>query len=302
MNKVKTGIALAIGALTFSAAQADVVLQNCNGCSTAQVEALAPNCAFGHAYVSDLVSQNLYKVCFNLDINDEFNPPRHEKDYQWSTPESNVMQTWKAYRDVYLNNGHRMAADVSVRVNIPPTTKLHGDNGRMNAYDTVAATANNDAVVHYLMSTYFISSDVNGVWVPMSPALSAASAELMNKLQVATPLLAINPQFPINVVVVFSDGSKRTYSFNYSDQTYKSVPGSAKDAHGQLIPENTSMASNGGSTNTYDFTGNGPAYDQANLQNLLNQFGAKIVGGSGGFVTCSWRSDTSTLTCRVHPY
>jgi hypothetical protein len=304
MNKLHAGVFLVISSLVFSAAQADIILQDCNGCSSAQVEALAPICgsAKGYAYVSDLVSQNLYKVCYTLDINDEFNPPRRVKEFQWATPESNAYQTWKAYENIYLNNGHREAADVSVKIDIPSATNLHGDNGHMNAYDTIGATPNNDAVIHFLNSHYFTSSNVDGVNAPISPAFAAAAAELFNKLQVSTPVLTLNPNFPIVVVVVFNDGSKRTYSFSYTNQTYQATPGTARDGHGQLIPENTNMASNGGSTETYDHSRAGPNYDQQNLQNLLNQFGAKIVNGGGGFTTCSWRSDTSTLTCTIHPY
>jgi hypothetical protein len=302
MDKLQIGAALAIGALAFSSAQADIVLQNCNGCSTAQVEAMAPNCTQGYTYVSDLFSQNLYKVCFEMDVEREFNPPRTIRIYHWAQPEDNVQQTWQAYDDIYLNNGHIMAADVSIHVDIPPATQLHGDNGRLNAYDTIAAAANSDAVVHYLETTYFTSVDVNGTELPASPALSAAFASLLDRLQVTTPLITTNPSFPVVVVVIFNDGSKRTYSFNYTDQQYVAVPGTARDAHGQLIPENTNMASNGGSTQTYDHSGNGPTYDQPNLQKLLSQFGAKITGSGGGFTTCSWDGVTSTLTCVNHPY
>lgn len=302
MSKLQIGVVLAVGVFAFSAARADIVLQDCNGCSRTQVEAKAPLCGQGYAYVSDLVSQNLYKVCYTIDVNDEYNPPRREKEYQWASPESNAYQTWKAYEDIYLNNGHIEAADVSIRVIIPPATNLHGDDGHLNAYDTVAATANNDAVTHYLSTTYFSSANVDGVSLPASPALSAAFASLLDHLQVTTPAITTNPNFPVVVVVVFNDGSKRTYSFNYALQQYAAVPGTARDAHGQLIPENQSMASNGGGTNTYDHTGSGPDYDQHNLQNLLSQFGAKIVNNGGGFTTCSWRPDTNTLTCTIHPF
>lgn len=302
MDKLTGGIALAIGVLVFSSAQADIVLQNCNGCSTAQVEALAPECAQGYAYVSDLVSQNLYKVCFNWDVDDGQRPPLRYKEYTWAHPEDNAQQTWQAYENIYLNNGHKMAADISVSVNIPPATQLNGDNGKINAYDTVSATANNDAVTHYLDTTYFTSVNVNGANAPASPALAAAFASLLDHFQVTTPFITTNPNFPVTIVVVFSDGSKRTYSFNYAVQQYAAVPGTARDGHGQLIPENQNMASNGGGTNTYDHTGAGPNYDQGNLERLLNEFGAKVVNGGGGFTTCSWRPDTNTLNCTIHPY
>lgn len=302
MKRLKAGITLVIGALAFSSAEADIVLQNCNGCTTAQVEALAPNCAQGYAYVSDLVSQNLYKLCFNWDVDDGKRPALRYKDYTWLRPEDNVQQTWQAYEDIYLNNGHKMAADVSIRVNIAPRIQMHGDNGRLNAFDTIGATANNDAVIDYLNTTYFTSENVNGSQRPASPALATAFATLLNHFQVTTPLITTNPNFPVTIVVAFSDGSKRTYSFNYAVQQYKAVPGTARDGHGNLIPENTSMASNGGSTETYGFGGSGPSYDQNNLESLLRRFGAQITGGSGGFVTCSWDGAKNSLTCEVHQF
>lgn len=302
MNGLKAGLALAIGGLMFSSAQADIVLQNCNGCSTAQVEALAPNCAQGYAYVSDLVSQNLYKICFNWDVDDGQRPFLRYKDYSWAHPEDNAQQTWQAYEDIYLNDGHKMAADISIRVNVPPSMQVHGDNGKLNAYDTIVSTANNDAVIHYLDTTYFTTANVNGSTTSVSPALAAAFARLLDHLQVTTPLITTNPNFPVTIIVVFSDGSKRAYSFNYTVQQYAAVPSTARDGHGNLIPENTSMASNGGSTETYGFNGAGPSYDQGNLESLLQRFGAHITGGSGGFVTCSWDGAKSSLTCDIHQF
>ncbi|HET6914285.1 MAG TPA: hypothetical protein VFH71_13205 [Rhodanobacteraceae bacterium] len=295
MIHTKKGIALAVGALIFSAAQAQVATKDCTGCSTAQIEALASNCSSGYSYITDFASQNLYKVCFTWDVNDEYRPPRKEKDYDWAISEPQAGQIFKAYEDVYLNNGHVKAAAATLKINIQAPNPL-GDNGWMNAYDTVQSSQNENAVQNYLMTYHFSSAD----FTQSAPALAAGFAELLKSLQITTPVITIN-NFPTTVTLTFNDGSKRTYTFDSLHGTYVPTPGTAMDAHGNTIPENTSMATNNGIGQYYGFNG-GNTYDMGNIETILRNLqaaGIPITNGGGNEIACSSVAGGG-VSCRVY--
>lgn len=297
MIHTRKGIALAVGALVASAAQAQLAVQDCTGCSTAQIEAKAVNCGQGYTYISDFASQNLYKVCFTWDVNDEYRPPKREKDYDWAQPESSYLKTFQAYEGVWLNNGHHMAIDAAVYVHTdikPPAS--FGDNGYINAYDTVRAPANNDAVIKWLDSTNFTMENVSGALLPSptSPSLESVLVNWMNSIK--TSLVSF--QMTINITVVFNDGSMRTYTITPSGQ-WATVPNTAKDSHGNPIPESSNAVAGNGSSVSYVFGGTGANYDQNNLSTLIDLYNIPVTYNDTYTtnVVCTWNATTSTVHC-----
>lgn len=313
MVLTQKGIVFVIGAVIFSAAQAQIVAKDCTGCSTAQIEALAPNCSSGYSYITNFASQNLYKVFFTWDVNDEYRPPRKEKDYSWATPESQYKQEFQAYDNVYLNNGHVEGLTMYVHVQTSESagttasssgygTMASTDNGDVNAFDAITSATDNNRVVAYLMSNNFNAEDIKSWNLPFGSALVGAIAQLENAFK-SNDISFQN--FNATYIVEFPDGSQRTYQYDPSNHTFVAVPGTAYDAHGNKIPENTSMATNGGGTATYDYTGSGPGYDQPNMETVLRNLGASgipVVSGGGGHIECSWNSSTNTLSCTIKQF
>lgn len=258
---------------------------------------MAKLCNVGYTYITDFASQNLYKVCYNIDVNDEYNPPRREKDYDWAVPESQAEQIFQAYEGVYLNNGHVKAANEKISVSITAPMPL-GDNRLMNAYDTLGASQNENTLENYLMTYHFTSSNI----LNFPPALAAALSQLTKTLQITTPLITVN-SFPTTVTVVFNDGSQRTYTFDSLHQSYVPTPGTAKDAHLNTIPENTSMATNGGIGQNYGFTGGNP-YDMGNIETILRNLqaqGIPVTNGSGGHIACV-SVGNGKASCTIEPF
>jgi len=294
---VKKGVAFAVGALIFSAAQAQLAVQDCTGCSTAQIEAKAVNCGQGYTYISDFASQNLYKVCFTWDVNDEYRPPKREKAYEWAQPESSYLKTFQAYEGVWLNNGHHMAVDATayIHVDLKPKVSVGGDNGYLNAYDTVRAPANSQQVLDWLDSTNFTTQNVSGAPLPSptSPALESVLVNWMNSVK--TSLLSF--QMTINITVVFNDGSKRTYTIAPSGQ-WTTVPNTAQDSHGNPIPETSNAVAGNGSSVTYGFGGAGANYDQNNLGTLIDLYNIPVIyNPNTSNVVCTWNASTNTIHC-----
>lgn len=257
------------------------------------------NCGQGYTYISNFASQNLYKVCFTWDVDDEYRPPKREKVYDWAQPESSYLKTFQAYEGVWLNNGHHMAVDATAYVHVDLTPKpgaSFGDNGYLNAYDTVRSPTNNQAVLNWLDSTNFTVQNVSGALSPFptSPALESALVNWMNSIK--TSLVSF--QVTISITVVFNDGSMRTYTVTPSGQ-WATVPNTAKDAHGNPIPETRDAVAGNGSSVSYVFGGTAPNYDQNNLNTLINLYNIPVTYNSTqtGSVVCTW--DGTTIRCSL---
>lgn len=295
MISFRREIALAASFFISVAASAQQVTQDCTGCTTTQVEALATGCGQGYTYVTDFAAQKLYKVCYTWDVDDGYRPPKKYKEYTWATPESSATQLFQAYEGVYQHNGHAEAATAHVIVNIHAPAP-NGDNGYMNAYDVLSSSANQNALSNYLLQEHFDSSYIKSP----DPALAAAVANLLNALQI-NGVIKIGG-FPVSFTMDFNDGSHITVTFNVATQKYEPVPGTAVDAHLNTIPQNTNMASNGGIGQTYVFNG-GNTFDMGNIETVLRNLQARgipVSNGSGGSITCTW--DGTTLTCTVKQF
>lgn len=288
-------IAIAVGLLVAASAQAQVVAQDCTDCTTAQIEAMAPPCGQGYAYISDFGAPNLYKLCYTLDVNDGYQPPRREKEYQWAQPEATYENTFQAYLAVYNNNGHVKAigAKSYLRLTLRPKVNVGGDDGYMNAYDTVRSSANNQVVLNWLDSTTFSTGNTEAyVAGVVTPALTSATVALLNAIKTAV----ISFNIKISVTLVFNDGSQRTYTVG-SSGAWETVPNTAMDAHFNRIPESASTVANNGGSETYGFGGY-PTYDQTNLSTLISLYGIPVTyGGTSGEIICTWDSIRNNLHC-----
>lgn len=303
MKHSHSSVALAVAAGLFSvAAQAGIHAVDCTGCTAAQVEALVPRCEQGVRYITDFAAARLYKGCYTL-TGVEPRVVIHggpttlaTKKYRWMQPSAATQNSFQTYLDVYNNNGHvrAQAARVYVRDDLTPKINLGGDDGYMNAYDAVRATANNDAVRNWLNSTILTSQRVAALpgKYPFSPALTTAIVTLLNSLDSSI----ISVDFNVKIEVVFHDGSTREYTVDKYGE-WAAVPDSARDAHGNPIPETYDDVANNGGSQTYGFGGSGPDYDQGNFVHTITLFGIPIYGDTGATYGCSWNGSNNTLTC-----
>lgn len=291
MIHARKGLVFAVGALILSAAQAQVATKDCTGCSTAQIEALASNCSNGYSYITDFSSQNLYKVCFTWDVNDEYNPPRREKDYDWATPESSAMQLFQAYEGVYLNNGHVKAASAHVRVWIQAPVHVGDDGYYMNANDVLHASADRNTLDNYLQTYNFTNNTIDG---QPNTALAAALAKLIHAIPVSSVIKVDG--FAVSFVMDFHDGSHVTEAFNSLTGHYEPVQGTYIDGHQNTIPDNSDMPGAGGGQ-TYGFNG-GNSVDMPNMITQLRNLGIPVTSGGGDEIGCS--SVDGTVSCRIY--
>ena len=302
MRSIHSRVALAVAVgLAFSAsANAGLAIHatDCTGCTADQIQALMPNCEQGVRYVSDFANGNLYEGCYDLTgvqrrvvtgggVKTAAVASRH---YNWYQPDAGLYNTFQAYQDVYNNNGHVKAAEATatVRPDLKPSLSL-GDDGYLNAYDTIRAPVDNTQVINWLGAKTWTKDEVSGL--PISPALASALATLFNDVKVGV----LNVDFKIEITVVFHDGSKRTYTTD-STKKWKEVPGTATDAHGNPIPENYDDLAGTG-TRTYAINGS-PGYDRTNLQTLTNLYGGNVVHNpSATVVVCSMMGPDNKVTC-----
>jgi hypothetical protein len=296
-------VAIAVAACFFSAAaQAGVAVNatDCSVCTAAQLEALVPNCEQGSRLISDFEAGRLYQGCYDIKgvqrrvVTRSGPVPMTSKIYHWTQPPAYMQNTFQAYLNVYNNNGHVRSQSATAYVHLDLVPKIHlGDDGYMNAYDAVYAPVNNDAVLDWLNTTTFTTSNTSAApgHAPFSPALAAAVNQLMNAIKSAV----VSFDYPLQITVVFHDGSMRTYKVDPSGDWHE-VPNAAKDGHGNPIPEKYDDVADGGKK-TYGFGGGGPGYDQTNFVHTITGFGIAIQGDSGATYGCTWNGSNNTLTC-----
>lgn len=302
-SRAVLALAIVLG-LTFSAgASAGISIHatDCSGCTGAQLEALAPNCEQGSRLISDFAGGRLYEGCFDI-RGVERRVATHagavamsSKIYHWYQPTADKQNAFQAYLNVYNLNGHVRAAAAAVRVHVDivPKSSL-GDDGYMNAYDTIGSKANSDAVLNWLNTTNFSTARISappGI-APFSPAYSAAMAQLINTIKSSI----VNFDYNVKITVVFHDGSTRDYTVNKTGD-WETVPNSSRDGHGNETPENRDAVANNGGYANYSYAGVGPNYDLSNFLATMQALGVPVVGVDTGSkkLLCSW--DGTTMRC-----
>lgn len=286
-----TALAAAVGVFFSAPLCAQIVQrsQNCNSCSAQQVQSLLPSCNQGYGYVADFDADRLYLGCYKeKGVQPAATPyllgaPR-QREYVYGQPPAREQNTFQAYQNVYALNGHVLHANAKVSVNadLTPSTRL-GDDGYINAYDALHSTQNMDTVRAWLLSTDYTSANTvglsdNGI---AFPSLSAAISQLLNNIKTSV----ISFHYDVNVIVVFHDGSQMTFAFDSPNGRWEFVPGTARDAHGNLVPD--SYESVGGSYGTtYNFVNPHPGYDLSNFLNSLQLVNVQPQGSPTQILAC----------------
>lgn len=285
-----TALAVAVGLFFSATLHAQVIqhAQTCNSCTTQQIQALLPNCNQGYGYVADFDADHLYLGCYKEKGIKPMAAPYlgapTQRSYVYGQPPASQANTFQAYQNVYAANGHVLNANarVSVNADLTPSTRL-GDDGYINAYDAVHSTQNMDTVRAWLLSTGFTPANTVGLAGSgtASPQLSAVIAELLNNIK--TSVISFN--YTVNVIVVFHDGSQMTFAFNSPNGRWEYVPGTARDAHGNLVPDSyESVGGNYGTT--YNFTNPNPSYDLTNFLNSLQLGNVQPQGSPSKVLAC----------------
>jgi hypothetical protein len=287
-----TALAAAVGLFFSATLHAQVVqhAETCNGCTAPQIQALLPNCDQGYRYVADFASDHLYLGCYRQkDIRPTAMPylgaPGGQREYSYAQPSARNQNTFQAYQNLYAMGYQNSAnARVSAYSDLTPSVRL-GDDGYMNAYDTVRSTQNMDAVKTWLMSTTYTPSNTEGLnhQGVAEAGLSAYMAQLLNNVK--TSVLSVDYQ--VNVTIVFHDRSAITMTFDNSNGIWKYVPGTARDAHGNLIPDSyEAVGGSAGGGEVYNFTNPNPGYDVTNFQQMLLLFNIHPSGGTTTVYEC----------------
>lgn len=301
MKRIYRSTALVAGVgLFFSAALHAQVVQHaltCNGCTQQQVESLLPSCAVGYQYVADFDADRLYLGCYTTNgtrpaMRTDTSLPR-QRNYQWPQPPASEQNTFQAYQNVYAANGHALDinARVSVNADLAPSTRL-GDDGYINAYDALHSTQNMDTVKIWLMNTDYTPSNTEGFANngTTSPQLSAVIAQLFNNIK--TSVISFN--YTVNLTVIFHDGSQMTFAFDNQNGRWEYVPGTARDAHDNLIPDSyTAIGGNNGLT--YDYNKTNPGYDLTNFLGTLQLDNVQPQGSPTKVIACV--TVDGTVTC-----
>lgn len=304
-SSIPTALVVTAGLLIAASAQAGVVIQvnDCSDCTLAQIEALMPRCDRGFRYITDFSAGGLYKGCYELQGEQHaaairnVPPPASARSYHWMKPAAAYQNAFKVYLDVYTNNGHvKLAkAKIYVHTDLKPILAL-GDDGYMNAYDTISASANNHAVTSWLESADFTASNVKGVPIfgTTSPALDGALLHLLNIIK-TSPL---SFDFVVSTDVVFHDKSKRDYTIDkYND--WNAIPGTARDGHDNRIPEKSNSIVPDHGTDTYDYSSAGPDYDMNNFLRLLRDYRIPVDNKESGGkqYVCAWNGHSHNIKC-----
>ena len=297
---------------------AQVAAQSCENCTENQLLPLIANCSSGSTYVADFYNNKLHNACQYLDVNDT-KPVTRTKEVQENPVNQDYKATFDKYYQVYINNGRNLGYTAYIRnassvastadqswlgryaelflesiISSARAQTATSDDGYVNAYDTVISDQSNQRVINAISSQAFSAPSLVEANPGFGPGLVGAIAELENIFN--SKLISFS-NFNATYIVEFKDGSQRTYRVDFQAHNYVAVPGTARDAHGNLIPENKSMVSNGNSVAGYVFTGN-PGYDRTNFINLAQGFGAQ--GDFSGALNwagaeCFW--DGTTLRC-----
>lgn len=314
VNYSYTSLVLVL-ALAATQADAQILAKDCEACTQQQVMAVVKNCANGYDYVGDFRSHVIYKSCWVLDVNDGGRRATRTHELIRLPVESSVRQSFERYYNVYANNGLKMgyvaylAASPSLSLasssmgtgfsefvgfSSQASLSTANDNGSVNAFDTVVSSADNQRTITYLSNKAFSMPSLSQANPGFGPALVGAIAQLENSFK--SQIISFS-NFNATYVVEFSDGSTRVYAMDFANKTFKAVPGTAKDAHGNIIPENTSMVSHGNGVETYNFRG-APGYDVENFVDLAKSFGAKIDNSAEATMfRCVWQGSSDTLNC-----
>lgn len=233
---------------TASLANAVPVAKSCNGCSESQVLNFAATLGGGQHYVYNISGAAVYLVSVQCEPNGQGGTTCYPGD-EVAVP-SGVTTAFNKYHSLYVAFNYSEKFNDTVTVNLPGQGTVHADgtptdDGRINAYDTLFFSALENQVLNYLNS----------------PAnYSNIDANIVDFLQNFDSKVINFQNMSSMFQVKFNDGSVRNYKWNHATGTFEPIPNTARDAHGNLIPESAPGKSTG-----YLFGDTAHHYDYANI-------------------------------------
>jgi hypothetical protein len=260
---------------------ADNVAHLCNACSPAKTINMATSLGHGNHYVYDLEGNAIH--LFQVECQPIPGGTQCYADEQ-SVP-ADAQSTFVKLRAAYTANGHSITfgSDVDVIINSPNSRNPDGsfhDDGYVNAYDTITMPAGDFLVTKCLSDFACTYSFTSG-----SPAFHVA---LVSLLQAVKSSIIDFSGITVVFTVTFHDGSQVNYKYDFDAKVWKKVPGTARDAHHNLIDPIPAPP-------LQIITGGGPSYDGRNIAHIIGT----LVPSDPHCVALEW--DGEHLTCILSP-
>ncbi len=225
---------------------------NCNGCTELQLLARAQQMGRGYHYIYNLPGNAIHLFYTQCEPSGVGGTACYADEQGVSSDVENVFSQYSA---LYAKNGNSEHFSEQFSVDLPSGSPVGRDgkpqdNGSINAYDTLVAGWLENKVVDYLNN-------------PMS--WTGAQAAAIQTAQIAKSDIINFSGASLVVTAVLNDGSRRTYKYDTNSNTFTPIADTARDAHGNTIPESTPKAGS-----EYIFNGgkdgnSGPGYDLHNL-------------------------------------
>ena len=196
----------------------------CNGCSSATIIDKAIAAGHGDHYYYDLVINVMHHIVTECEPGGGGGTVCNA--YEDSVPAA-IASKFADYHGLWLQNASSEAFNQQIVVSIPSGGPVGPDqkpldNGYINAFDTVVSTAFDDDILARINDP----SHYAGFY----------AALLMLVEQLSIPIISFE-KLSLVVVVTFNDHSKRTYKFDKGLHSFVAVPGTARDANGNDVPE-----------------------------------------------------------------
>ncbi|HET6807116.1 MAG TPA: hypothetical protein VFH59_16905 [Frateuria sp.] len=292
--KEKTIVWSAIVALFFSQPSwASNTSSVCNGCTLAKLHQEALDLGDGDHYFFDFYGQRMthYRVAGEAPRVSTFHSAALGYSAQIVPLVSGESKLFAATLDLYwINNSSvYVSAHASADIDLRETAayfslayRSESTAGKMNAFDMV------ETPVYRKMAIDQQTSFSKKPFLAFTNAIRAAAG---------TVVFALNAVPFVKVPIVmknrlhFPDGSTCIIQYDFSSQQFVYVPGSARDAVGNPIPE-TPLEVSGGGTMNYVFPGT-PAGQMAGLDQVAHLQRMNILvkvpstRGSGWVMACS---------------
>jgi hypothetical protein len=192
----------------------------CNACTRAQILEKAKLGGPGDRYFYDLINNQMHHIVTTCRQGEACSTA----DGPVSAGTSTAFTT---YRRRWLENAASEAFHLEILVSLPSgRPKGNGrertDNSKINAFDAITSSANDDDVIRYLINpAHFAGRD----------------AEVLQLVvPIARPPIYFE-QLTIGVRVTFDDRSARAYLFDKSLGRFSGISWTAQDASGNELPE-----------------------------------------------------------------
>ncbi|CAM4283980.1 hypothetical protein CR156_06735 [Stenotrophomonas lactitubi] len=248
-------------ASTGAASAQAVAAAQCEGCSDQQMqEAARGEIDFGPVSVFSLSTGDIrsYLIMPNLKMSEIATP-------------ADLAEYYAQLVYLYQSNGNSLEFRVTVN-------QLFGA-GQISARSARVAAA---AATEYPQSAYEAladSSKMNSIHEMMRWKYPSLIAGANSVYRVFNPVAWLNPQSAqVTVRLEFPDQSSMMITYNYGTKLWEKMPNTARDAHNNSIPEDTSAFAGGG-VREYNFNG-APSSDLVNFLYWADRHGIHVSGAT----------------------